>query len=458
VRDYERERDWMLVRGRWHKHRELEKWWECRCGSSLVLKFRDGWVTECAADLSHSPDTHFITQTVAHEEKAKMMEYQGWYDQGKENRMAFVKDRHTEDGALRGQPRVRRAGRIALGEKRQGGGARSLPYFRFVPFEETDAGLAMMQQVQTVLEEYGIDSEQPKALPAYLPANAVELFASSSYKLAGNEGRPRCVGDGQNINFKLGPQNKLEVSHDEVSAFTVNIDGTEFKKGEQIPCPGRAQEGRWSHCEKCGLKLSIDLQIAHLPYIWQLTTGDQAFYDQFFTVLAMCQDYVRQGDARFLTEIPLLLRREPGMKARPEERQGETYLKWQEMPTLSIEVHPIWTATVAASRVASLTPGGALKALPEGETGDQEPEEKIVGTGSPLDKLDWAEGVNKDPVDKEFWPEFYKHVIAQMGYPDEKSINQVLQEEFKTGKNTQSQPAGVLWSTLQRRITPPPEG
>jgi hypothetical protein len=462
----------MIVRGGYHTFDQLKRWWQCRCGGSLVLKFREGWVMECAASPEHDADGWFVTQEKMARDEARMMEYQGWYSQVKETRMTFVKDRHTKDGAIKGQPKVRRAGRIALGEKIQGGGAKSLPWFRFVPFDEGLAGEALLQQTLEAIEKFAPgqeDPEKPVVLPVFLPANSIDLIASSKYQLSGKDGRPRCIGDGEIINFKLGDKNKLEVSHSDVSAFSVDIDGTKFSKGQQIPCPGRAQEGRWGHCDKCGLKLSVDLQVAGLPYIWQLSTGDQAFYDQFFTTLALCQGYVAQGAATFLTEVPLLLRREPGVKARPNEREGETYLTWQEMPTVTVEIHPIWMAQQDMARTLGLRPGEEIRqeALPEGETDldDVFPrddttiqESKAVPRGSPLDRLDWDPNASKDPKSADFWPELYKQAVNVLGYSGEADVIKVLKDEYKTGKATQGQPAGVLWSTLKRRITPPPEG
>ena len=351
--------DFIIVRGVQHRHSTLQRDWQCRCGSKLVMKWRDGWVTECANDPSHDPDTHFVSQAQAAIDEGKMQLYQHWYDKERGKRMAFVKDRHTKDGALAGRFRVRKAGRIALGEQRQGGGARALPYFVFKPFDEGAAGEAVIAQTRAAIEKFapGIDSEKPVVLPVYFPAESLDLMASSVYKLAGKDGHPRCVGDGEIVNFKLGERNLLEVSNDTVTSSNLSIDGQQFMRGETVPCPGRAQEGRWSHCEKCRLLLTIDLQVANLPYIWQVSTGDQSFYDQFFSTLALCSDYINRGAVRFLTEIPLLLRREEGVRARPSTKNDETYLTWQDMPTLTIEIHPIWKAQMDASRSLALQSG-----------------------------------------------------------------------------------------------------
>lgn len=360
------DRDGMVVRGAYYTHDHLTKKWKCRCGSNLVLRFRDGWVTECAADASHEPDSHFTSQSSAAQEEAQMLVYQHWYNRmGGGKRMAFVKDRHDTEGRLTDRPRVRRAGRIALGEKREGGGARALPYFRFVPYEEGMASNALVAQVFDAIEKYAPQENvhEPTVLPVFLAADNLEIVASSEYKLAGQEGRARCVGDGETIQWKLGPRNLIEISHGEVVVNKLSIDGKGFNQGDTVYCPGRSEADRWQHCEQCGLKLNIDFQIAGLPYIWSLTTGDKLFYDQFFTVVEMMDGYIRQGIVRFLPEIPLLLRREEGVRARPNKTSAGTTLTWQEMPTMTIEVHPIWKMMIASKQGAMLAPGEPLPQL-----------------------------------------------------------------------------------------------
>lgn len=352
--------DGMIVRGQFRTHAQLKKWWQCRCGSRLVLQFRDGWVTECAINPEHDPDGWFITQSIVQEEQGRMMVYQEWYDRtGGKDRMAFVKDRHDTDGKLTDRPRVRRAGRISLGEQREQGGAMALPHFRFVPYEEELASEALMNQVFDAIEKYAPQKnvEEPTVLPVFLAADNLEIVAGSTYKLAGKDGHARCVGDGETIQWKLGPRNLIEISQGEVVIKKLVVDGKGFTQGETVYCPGRSDIDRWEHCEKCRLQLTIDFQIAGLPYIWSLATGDKQFYDQFFTVIEMMDGYIKQGIVRFLPEIPLLLRREEAMRARPNKTNAGTTLTWQEMPTMSIEVHPIWKMMIASKQGAMLAPG-----------------------------------------------------------------------------------------------------
>jgi len=353
--------DCVVIRGEAVPCSSVEKFWRCGvCGSNLVTKPYFGkrleMRTVCIQDDTH-PSDGFLPKSVGRDQ---METYQFWYKAMKgEDRMAFVKDRHSEDGRLSDQSRVRRSGRISLGEQREGGGARALPYFTFKVYDEGLAGEAVLQQVSAAIEKFtpGQDTEKPVVLPVYFPANDFTLFASSTYKLAGKEGHPRCIGDGETVGFKLGPHNLMEVGDGEVRVDSLIVDDEVFGRGSSIPCPGRSKDERWTHCEKCRLLLTVDLHIAGLPYIWSLATGDQIFYDQFFTVLRLCADYVNQGLVRFLPEIPLLLRREEGMRARPTEKKEGTYLTWQEMPTLSIEIHPIWKAQIESQRTIVIQPG-----------------------------------------------------------------------------------------------------
>lgn len=365
------DRDYVYINGIPVLHTTAVRDWVCGvCESRLITKpypneaeRRMEWRTVCSNDESHD---FFIHHTKLHERQHKRRVYQIEYDLvGRGDRMGFVKDRHKEDGST--ETRVRKAGRISLGEQTDSG-PRSLPYFRINPYDEGDVREAVMTQVREALDEYapGVDPEQPNILPVFVPASDLRLFARSSYKLSGKGGRPRCVGDGEWIQFKLGPRNLLEISHGEVVTRALDIDGSVFQEGSVVYCPGGSRENRWSHCEKCRLLLQVDLQIAGLPYVWELATGDQAFYDQFFTVVKFLQSHVERGHAKFWPEIPLLLRREMGVKARPEQTQAGTELRYTEMPTLSIEIHPLWLKMVGMDASRALgTPERAAIAPPQ---------------------------------------------------------------------------------------------
>ena len=356
--------DVVVVRGESIPSQFLERNWKCGlCGSNLIARAYFDPVFEmrtvCSGDDSHPADS-FIPRSVG---KDRKKEYQFWFKMKGAQRMGFVKDRHNENGQLMDASRVRRSGRISLGEKRERGGARALPFFTFKAYDDGPAGEAILQQVYAAIEKYAPgqeDPERPTVLPIYFPASDVTTFASSEYKLPGKEGRARCVGDGEVINFKLGNFNLMEINDDKVLIDNLVIDGEKMERGISVRCPGRSENNRWEHCEKCRLALNIDLQIAGLPYIFQLTTGDKVFYDQFFTVIATSYDYIRQGLVHFLPEVPFLLRREEGTRARPDKKADGVHLVWQEMPTLSIEVHPLWKMQVGASR-----------ALPSGEVEQQ---------------------------------------------------------------------------------------
>lgn len=273
--------------------------------------------------------------------------------------MAFVKDRHSEDGRILAPPRVRVAGRINLGEK-TGGGARPVPYFIFKIYEKGAAEEALLQQVVAAVAQYAPGQEnplQPRVLPVFLPANSIELVAESEYKLAGKEGRPRCVGDGETIQFKLGNRNLIEIYEGRVAADSIEIDGEQYLEGDLVRCPGRNYKEHWTHCEKCRFTYEGKFQIAGLPYIFTLKTGDQGFYAQYFTVLEMMEGHVQQGHARFMSEIPLLLRRYEGEVFRPSDAPGGIQLTPQEMPLLSIEIHPLWLMQVEAPKTFALDGG-----------------------------------------------------------------------------------------------------
>lgn len=367
------DRDYVYIRGQPIRHTTAERDWRCgACESKLVTRpypndaeRRIEWRTVCSRDESHSTDG-FIHQHALQQRRHRMGIYQAEYDLvRKERNMTFVKDRHTEDGDIVAQPKVRRTGRISLGEKTDRG-ARALPYFIIKIDDGGDTEEFVINQVHAALEQYapGQDLDHPKVLPVFFPATDLFLMARSDYKLAGTGGRPRCVGDGESIQFKLGPNNLIEINGGQVNVELLDIDGTTFKRDASVPCPGMDHRGRWQHCEKCRLVFQIDLQIAGLPYIWQLSTGDQDFYTQFFTVYKKMNEHVRQGDATYLTEIPLLLRREPGVKGRPEKVQQGTAIRWTEMPLLSIEIHPIWLQMVMYGRVKALGNEEAPRSLP----------------------------------------------------------------------------------------------
>lgn len=292
--------------------------------------------------------------------------------------MSFVKDRHSEDGKILAAPQIRRAGRINLGRMKEGGGAEALPYFVFVPYDKEMLAEAILSQVREALTQYapGQDVNEPTILPVFLPADSLDLIASSQYKLAGKEGITRCAGDGEYIQFRLGAKNLMEISHGEVVINSLTIDQSTFNRGESVYCPGQSFDGRWQHCEKCRLQFTVDLQIAGLPYFWSLTTGDQKFYSQFFTVLEFMRQHVEAGNAQFITDIPLLLRREEGKIARPQKGAEGTELRFQDMPLLSIEIHPVWLMQVKAKQSRSIAgtqdvpqiESPATKSLPPAKT------------------------------------------------------------------------------------------
>ena len=123
---------------------------------------------------------------------------------------------------------------------------------------------------------------------------------------------------------------------------------------------------------------------------------------------------------------------------------------------MSIEIHPIWTATVASSRVAGLTPGGAPVAmLEEGEVKDDEPSEKAGSRGSPLDKF-WPEGVSQDPKTKAFWDTIRVAAVRELGYPDEGEVNRAVEGIYGTAHNAMAEAPGAIWTQLKLYITPPP--
>jgi len=353
--------DSVRIRGEDIPIQSLLNHWVCGCRAALKEKTsftpRLTISVVCSADENHPQDTWVPKK--AFEGKPKD-QYQVWDRLRKEsNAMAFVKDRHGEDGRILAPPRVRVAGRINLGEK-TGGGARPVPYFIFKIYEKGAAEEALLQQVVAAVAQYAPGQEnplQPKVLPVFLPANSIELVAESEYKLAGKEGRPRCVGDGETIQFKLGNRNLVEIYEGRVAADSIEIDGEQYLEGDLVRCPGRNYKEHWTHCEKCRFTYEGKFQIAGLPYIFTLKTGDQLFYSQYFTVLEMMEGHVQQGHARFMSEIPLLLRRYEGEVFRPSDAPGGIQLTPQEMPLLSIEIHPLWLMQVEAPKTFALDGG-----------------------------------------------------------------------------------------------------
>lgn len=364
------DRDFTFVRGDAIRHTTLVRDWVCRCGGSLKLGWKDGWCVVCRANHLH-PANGFIHKSTYDNEQNLMGIYQDYYD--RRVKMGFVKDRHDEKGKILGEHRVRRAGKIVLGEKLEGGGAVAWPHFGFRSFDEGLVGEAMIAQVAEVLERYGEDPKEPKILPVFLPADALELMASSSYKLPGKEGRTRCAGDGETIQFKIGPRNLMEIRNGQVAIKQLKIDNKVYSRGDSVRCPGKDYEDRWGYCERCRFSFQVDLQLAGLPYIWGLTTGDQDFYDQFFTVLELMADHVARGNAKFMSEIPLLLRKEKRTKARPQQSGAGTELRYQDFHLMSIEIHPIWLDNLMRQRTQALPEGFSVPALPEPKV---EPEQR----------------------------------------------------------------------------------
>jgi hypothetical protein len=319
--------------------------------------------------------------------------------------MGFVKDRHDDKGKVLAPPEVRRAGRINLGRAGEGGGAEALPYFTFVPYDKDLTAEALLSQVRDALERYapGQNMSEPTILPVFLPADTLDLMASSTYKLAGKGGITRCAGNGEHVQFKLGARNLLEVHHGNVTTSSVMIDGVEHKQGDTVRCPGQSHDKRWSHCEKCRLQFTIDFQIADLPYFWSLTTGDQKFYTQFFTVLELMASNISKGYAQFISDIPLLLRREEGKIARPEKASGGTELRFQDMPLLSIEIHPVWLKQQSDTKVKAL--GAAPNPPPKLE-------EPAAASEPP-----WYEKADYDLPERPWAPEIVAaYITATMGH------------------------------------------
>lgn len=274
--------------------------------------------------------------------------------------MGFVKDRHDETGRILDKPRLPVVGRIGLGEQLESGGPRNLPYFVFKVYAGGNEEGFILGEVRDILSKYNDSPDKPTVIPIFLPANSLDLIGSSEYKLAGKGGRARCVGDGESIQYKLGPLNVLEISGGEVFADEVVIDRHTFRKGDPVFCPGKSHENRWSHCDQCRFKFDGKFQIAGLAYIWDLATGDQTFYSRFFTILDVMNEHVRQGHARFVTEIPLLLRRYEGQVTRGKEIKEGLQLTPQDMPLLSIEIYGPWLNYVEAPRVFAME-GGVMQ-------------------------------------------------------------------------------------------------
>lgn len=306
--------------------------------------------------------------------------------------MGFVKDRHSENGSILAPAEVRKAGRISLGRKLESGGAEALPYFTIVSYDEGEAAEAILTEVKHAIERFTPEQEpdRPVLLPVYLPAGSLELIASSQYKLAGKEGVARCTGDGEHIQFKLGAKNLMEIHHGKVQVSSLAIDGTTFKRGEKVPCPGKSYEGRWKQCEKCRLQFTVDLQIADLPWWWSLTTGDQTFYNQFFTVIELMNEHIADGNASCISDIPLLLRKEKSTKARPQKAKAGVELKYQEFDLITIAIHPVWLMQANKGRAKEL---GAPQEVLQIESGEVE-EDAVEGeytTVKPVPRIEWYE-------------------------------------------------------------------
>jgi len=373
-------------------HSVARKQWLCGiCESPLITIFDNGWKTVCAGDHSHSQNS-FITAGMQERQEFKRQTYVATYARRKS--MGFVKDRHSENGKILAPAKVRKAGRISLGRKLEHGGAEALPYFTIVSYDEGQAAEAILTEVQHAIERFTPeqDAERPILLPVYLPAASLELVASSQYKLAGKEGVARCTGDGEHIQFKLGAKNLMEIHHGKVQVSSLTIDGTTFNRGEKVPCPGRSYEGRWKQCEKCRLQFTVDLQIADLPWWWSLTTGDQTFYDQFFTVIELMDGHITDGNASCISDIPLLLRKEKSTKARPQKAKGGVELKYQEFDLITIAIHPVWLMQANKGRAKEL---GASQEIPQLESGKEHIEEDAVEgeytTVKPVPNAEWYE-------------------------------------------------------------------
>lgn len=455
-------RDYVIIRGHKVRHTTAERDWVCSCGSGLTMKpDKNGeWGTVCVKDNSHEPNT-FITKAQVERNEHQMWMYQKVYEGRKERGMAFVKDRHDEHGKITDSPRVRRAGRIALGIKREGGGAESLPYFRFVAYEkEALVEQALLNQVYETLERHapGQDVRKPSVLPVYLAADNLELVAGSIYKLAGKGGRARCVGDGETIQYKLGPGNLIEVSSGMVAAAGVKVDGREYNRGDTIACPGRSYDGRWNHCDKCGLKLTIDVRLIGLPYIWSLTTGDQDFYNQFFTVISTMEEHIMRGDAMALSDIPLVLRKEDREKARPQDGARGTELRYQEMHLLSVEIHPVWVVQKQQENVRSLAGGEEFLAL----TAPDAVSSHDISKPGPEVKISWIHDDGLPGVP-------YEELSGEWGTKEQQRESILASAQSWLGMSRNEATTAIdqykdsvknlkdLWACLRQHVAAPPE-
>lgn len=446
------ERDHTWTRVGWKLNSTLRKWWVCGvCYSPLVERVVEGeFGVYCSKSTAH-PSYLFITKAQEahreHQERVYALNAQlSW----KEARriMPKLKDRHLEDGSIK-TPRLAKVGKVTLG-RREGNRMYSHPYFTFIPFTEVASKAdAILERIRATVGYYnpGQDTEHPTVLTITLLSSDDDVYQSSAYKLKGSGGITRCMGDGESILWMLGPENIIRVSEGQATA-DFEDQGVTFVKGVETRCPGRSKEGRWPWCAKCKAEMTIRFALfgAESIGIWQMTTTDSRFYDEFWTAIQVLEGVQEGGAIKSIVAAPLEMQRTPPAPRNiPLNKGGGTKLIQKDMPGLSIQVLPSWLE----DRLAEI----ALKR--QLEAGQKTARLRLMG-GQIREEVLSRELPDYDDIEGEItnlWGDFYRAVITHLRTPhcQFRTVEDV-QEAMRKTSDGQLMKANEYWERLVAHV------
>ena len=443
-------RDLTVIRGRKVRNTTLVRDWRCGTCESKLREIYDsevGWRVVCAKNRGHDRNTFITAASLEYRIHDEMVQAETLNRLEREAGMP-LKDR--DRGGLPKRVRLTRIGRIRQGTMRENQQGKkypvALPYFIIDPTTDSDDERAeVLAAVLKAIEEHAPaqDLNEPTVLPIRFMAQEEEIISPEAYKKRrGHHGTAWCVGDGENIQWKLD------------NDFRVEVSGGETKDGKQIECPGgeRDESKRHEWCDEC--KPEVELNFSIWGYertgTWMLRTTSMSFRDQFRTAMGMVYPMIDAGLISGIASVPFLLRRKEEDVLSP--REGGK-LASTTMPITSIEIEPNWfqeQMRKAQNRALAAPEQTVLL-----ESGDEVEAEVVVLPGElpdvPYEKIDdWNN-------DADFWTELIRQASARLGYDGEEGVKGALRELFGTAEGAEGYKPEDIWQMLREHQMTPEE-
>lgn len=127
----------------------------------------------------------------------------------------------------------------------------------------TDADHFVLRDAPEVARALGED--RPRELPIFFPFDEVEECLTGFYKLYLGSGL-WCKGDGEKVIYSVDKQSGKINIRDGIVQLPVKIDkNTEFSPGQEVPCPGSRENGRWPRCQFCKPSTTIIFMMRNIP-------------------------------------------------------------------------------------------------------------------------------------------------------------------------------------------------